>query len=200
VPLRTEKGWIAVLITVLTLVAAASGLLPVAVAMMVGALCMVLTGCLAMDEAYRSVEWRAVFLLAGMLPVGIALDRSGAADWLGQVLAQTLAGAQPLVLVAGLFLLGTVLTQVVSGQVAAVILAPIAVAAARQTGAEPRSLAMATAMGCSMAFLTPTAHPVNILVMALGGYRVRDFLRVGLPLTLLLFLTLLLVLPAVRAV
>ena len=200
IPLRTQKGWVAVLITVLTLAAAASGLLPVAVAMMVGALCMVLTGCLAMDEAYRSVEWRAVFLLAGMLPVGIALDRSGASDWLGQVLVQTLAGAQPLVLVAVLFLLGTALTQVVSGQVAAVILAPVAVAAARQTGAEPRSVAMATAIGCSMAFLTPTAHPVNVLVMALGGYRMRDFLRVGLPLTLLLFLTLLLVLPAVRMV
>ena len=94
-----------------------------------------------------------------------------------------------------MLLLATLLTQVMSGQVAAVVLPPIAVAAAQQVGAESRAIAMAVAMGCCMVFMTPTGHPVNIFTMGPGGYRFRDFLRVGLPLTLLLFITVLIVLP-----
>jgi di/tricarboxylate transporter len=195
VPQRTRKGWLSAIIMTLTLIAVAANLLPIAEAMMMGALGMILTGCLTMDEAYRGVEWRAIFLIAGMLPVGIALTRSGAAELLAQLLVTAPAGWGPLALAGGMFLLATLLTQVMSGQVAAVVLAPIAIAAALHVGAEPRAIAMATALGCSMAFLTPTGHPVNVFVMGPGGYRFRDFLRVGLPLTLLLFLTVLLVLP-----
>ncbi|MBU0494458.1 MAG: SLC13 family permease [Chloroflexi bacterium] len=194
-PPRTQKGWLTVTIMALALIVTATNLLPIAEAMMLGALGMVIAGCLTMDEAYRAIEWRAIFLIAGMLPAGIALSRSGAADWLGHLLVTTLAGWGPLALAGGLFLLATLLTQVMSGQVAAVVLAPIAIAAARGLGTEPRAMAMATALGCSMAFLTPTGHPVNVFVMGPGGYRFRDFVRVGLPLTVLLFVTLLLVLP-----
>jgi di/tricarboxylate transporter len=174
---------------------AASGLLPIAVAMMLGALIMVAAGCLTADEAYRSVEWRAVFLVAGMLPAGIALAESGAAEWLGDLLAGALAGWGPLALAGGMFVLATALAQVMSGQVTAVVLTPVAVAAAQQVGTDPRSMAMAVALGCGMVFMTPLSHPVNVFVMGPGGYRFRDFVRVGLPLTLLLFLTVLVVLP-----
>jgi di/tricarboxylate transporter len=195
VPPRTRKGWLAAIIMALTLAAAAFNLLPIAVAMMLGALGMVVTGCLTMDEAYRSVEWPVIFLIAGMLPIGVALSRSGAAEWLGQLLVSALAGWGPLAVAGGILLLTTLLTQVMSGQVTAVVLTPIAVAAARQVEADPRAIAMAVAMGCGMVFMTPTSHPVNVFVMGPGGYRFRDFLRVGLPLTVLLFLTVLVVLP-----
>jgi di/tricarboxylate transporter len=195
VPPRTRKGWFAALVLALALIAAASGLLPIAVAMMLGALVMVASGCLTADEAYRSVEWRAVFLIAGMLPVGIALAQSGTAEWLGDLFVSVLAGWGPLVLAGGMFILATVLAQVMSGQVTAVVLTPVAVAAAQRVGAEPRSMAMAVALGCGMVFMTPMSHPVNVFVMGPGGYRFRDFVRVGLPLTLLLFLTVLVVLP-----
>jgi di/tricarboxylate transporter len=194
-PPRTRKGLLAALIMALTLAAAASGLLPIAVAMMLGALVMVASGCLTADEAYRSVEWRAVFLIAGMLPVGIALAQSGAAEWLGDLFISVLAGWGPLALAGGMFILATVLAQVMSGQVTAVVLTPVAVAAARRMGADPRSMAMAVALGCGMVFMTPLSHPVNVFVMGPGGYHFRDFMRVGLPLTVLLFLTVLVVLP-----
>ena len=195
VPPRIEKGRLAGAIMVLTLITAATGLLPIAVAMMLGALAMIATGCLTMDEAYRAVEWRAIFLIAGMLPVGIALMRSGVAEWLGQLLVTGLSAWGPLALAGGMLVLTMLLSQVMSGQVTAVVLTPIAVAAAQQVGADPRAFAMAVAMGCGMVFMTPTAHPVNVFVMGPGGYKFRDFLRVGLPLTLLLCLTVLLVLP-----
>ncbi len=192
---RTRKEWTAGIIMVLTLIAVAMNLLPIAVAMTMGVLAMVLTGCLTMDEAYRSVEWRAIFLIAGMLPAGIALSTSGTAEWLGQLLVTTVGDRGPLLLAGGILLLTTLLTQVMSAQVSAVVLTPIAVAAARQIGADPRAMAMVVAMGCGMVFMTPTSHPVNVLVMGPGGYRFRHFTQVGLPLTLILFATVLVVLP-----
>jgi di/tricarboxylate transporter len=192
---RRRKGWLAVLIMVLTLGAAATGLLPIAVAVMLGALVMIITGCLTADEAYRGVEWRAVFLVAGMLPASVALAKSGAATWLGKLLVGGLAGWGPLALTAGLLFLVVALAQVMSGQVTAVVLTPVAVAAAQHIGANPRAMVMAVALGCGMTFMAPTSHPVNVFVMGPGGYKFRDFARVGLPLTVLLFLTVLLVLP-----
>ncbi|MBN1812650.1 MAG: anion permease [Anaerolineae bacterium] len=195
VPERARRGWLAALIMALTLAAAASGLLPIAVAMMLGALVMVAVGCLTVDEAYRGVEWRAVFLIAGMLPVGIALTESGAAAWLGEWLVTTLVDWGPLALAGGVFLLAALLAQVMSGQVTAVVLTPVAVAAAQYIGVDPRAMAMAVALGCGMVFMTPMSHPVNVFVMGPGGYRFRDFVRMGLPLTALLFLTVLILLP-----
>ena len=195
VPARRRKGWLAVLIMVLALGATATGLLPIAVAVMLGALVMIVTGCLTANEAYRGVEWRAVFLVAGMLPTSIALANSGAAAWLGRLLVDGLAGWGPLALTAGLLFLVVALAQVMSGQVTAVVLTPVAIAAAQHIGANPRALAMAVALGCGMTFMAPTSHPVNVFVMGPGGYKFRDFPRVGLPLTVLLFLTVLVVLP-----
>jgi len=194
-PPRARKGWLAAGIAALALLAAALKALPIAEATMLGALGMVITGCLTMDEAYRAVEWRAIFLIAGILPASIALAKSGATEWLGQLAVTTLAGWGPLALAGGMFLLATLLTQALSGQVTAVVVAPVAIAAAQQIGADPRAMAMATALGCSMAFLTPTSHPVNVFVMGPGGYRFRDFLRVGIPLALLEFVTVLFILP-----
>lgn len=195
VPPRARKGLLAVGIMALTLLVAAFNLLPIAEATMLGALGMVLVGCLTMDEAYRAIEWRSVFLIAGMLPTSIALMNSGATEWLGGLVVSAMAGWGPVALMGGFFLLAAALTQVLSGQVAAVVVAPVAIAAAQQAGADPRALAMATALGCSMAFVTPTSHPVNLFVMGPGGYRFRDFLRVGLPLMLLELVVVLLVLP-----
>ena len=196
-PPRARKGWLAVAIMALALLAAVSGLLPIGGATLLGALTMVLVGCLTMDEAYRGIEWRVIFLVSGMLPAGIALVSSGAAEWVGQVMVTALAGWGPMALVAGLFLLATLISQVISGQVTAVVLTPIAVAAARQTGVNPQSLAMAVAMGCGTVFLTPVSHPVNVFVMGPGGYSFKDFLKAGLPLTLVVFVATMVILPLV---
>ncbi len=194
---RPNKAPVATLIMLGTLVVAAFGWLPIAEATFTGAVLMVVTKCLTMDEAYQAIEWRAVFLIAGMLPLGLALSKTGAAAWVGQVLIQAFGGWGPLVLLAVFYLAAMLLTQFVSGQAAAVMVAPIALSAAAQINSNPYAFAMAAALACSTAFLTPIAHPVNLLVTGPGGYTSRDFFKVGLPVTLVVFVVLLIVLPRV---
>jgi di/tricarboxylate transporter len=185
-PIRAGRAVLALVITALALLAAAANLLPIAVAVMLGALMMIVTQCMTMEEAYRSIEWRAVFLIAGMLPVSQAMINTGLADAIGRVMVNGLAQAGPVAVGAGLLVVTMALTQVMSGQVTAVVLAPIAIAAAQAINSDPRAMAMFVAMGSSLTFITPTAHPVNVFVMGAGGYTAGDYPRVGLPLTLIL--------------
>jgi di/tricarboxylate transporter len=194
-PIRVEKFAAAILIFAASLLLSAFEILPIAEAMMLGAIAMVLIGCLTMDEAYRAVDWRAVFLIAGMLPVSIAMTHTGAADAIAQTLVSSLSRFGALPVAAGLLVVTMLLAQVMSGQVAAVVLAPIAISAAMALGSDPRAMAMFVALGTSLTFITPTAHPVNVFVMGAGGYTASDFPRVGLWLSLVLILVILLVAP-----
>jgi di/tricarboxylate transporter len=184
-PVRADRAVVAVVILIAALTTAALDIVPIALATMLGALAMVLVGCLSMDEAYRAIDWRAVFLIAGMLPVSIAMQRTGAADELGRVITALLSGFGPVAVGAGLLTLTMLLTQVMSGQVTAVVLAPIAISTAQAIGSDPRAMAMFVALGCSLTFITPSAHPVNTFVMGAGGYQASDYPRVGVPLTLI---------------
>jgi di/tricarboxylate transporter len=148
---------------------------------------MVMIGVLSMDDAYRAVEWKTVFLVAGMLPMGIAMTKTGAATLLTHGLIAVLGGAGKVGLLAGLVALAILLTQVMHGAAVAAVLAPVAIQTAEQAGANPRAMAMGVALATSMAFLTPLGHPVNALVMGPGGYRFRDYFKIGLPLVLLIF-------------
>ncbi len=185
-----RRAWLAVALTSLAFVLAAANVLPIAESAFSAAVLMILLGCLDMNDAYHAVEWRSIFLIAGMLPLGLALTSTGAAALLGTALVRALGALGPLAVAAGLFWAATLLTQVISGQVAPVVLAPIAIAAAQGLGIDPRGIVMAVAMGCSTAFLTPISHSANLLVMGPGGYRFKDYARVGLPLTLILFVVL----------
>jgi di/tricarboxylate transporter len=190
-----RKAILAVAITALVLLLSGANILPSAEAMLAGAAALVLTGCINMEEAYRAIEWRVVVLIAGMLPIGAALVETGLAAQIGQAFTVALAPAGPLALIAGLYLFTVLLTQLVGGQVAALIVGPIAVSAAVQLGVNPPAVGVAVAMACSAAFLTPIAHPVNVLMMGPGGYTFNDFLRVGLGMTIVCFVTVLLVIP-----
>jgi di/tricarboxylate transporter len=194
-PQTPSKGWLAVLITVLVIALSAAGLVPTAEAMLAGAAALVITGCLSMEDAYRAVEWRVVMLVAGLLPIGTALVQTGVAARIGEAFTAALAPAGPLALVVGLYLFAAGLTQLVGGQVAALIAGPIAVSAAVSLGVNPPAVGVAVAIACSSAFLTPIAHPVNALMMAPGGYTAADFGRVGAGLSLVCFATLLMALP-----
>jgi di/tricarboxylate transporter len=135
--------------------------------------------------------------VAGMLPLGIAMTKTGAASILATGLVRLAGPAGPIALLAGLVVLTIVLAQAMKGAAVAAVMVPIAIQAAAQIHADPRALAMGVALATSMAFVTPLGHPVNILVMGEGGYRFRDYLRVGLPLTALLLVVLVLLLPRV---
>jgi len=156
---------------------------------------MALTGCISLDEGYRTVEWRAIFLIAGMLPVSIALRNTQLADLLGQTVVNTLRPLGPLGVIGGLYLLTVLVSQIMSGQVTALVLAPIAIEAALKVHTSPQAAALAVAIGCSTSFLTPIAHPVNVLMMGPGGYTFGDFVKVGWGLTAVCFVALLIVLP-----
>jgi di/tricarboxylate transporter len=178
--LRPRKAPLAAVITLVALIIAAMGWLPVSVASLAGAALLMLTRCVSMDDGYRAIEWKAIFLIAGMWPLGTALVSTGLADIAADALIQVAHGMPTLALATILLLAAGVLSQVIGGQVAVpILLAPIAVAIGHGTGADPRGLAMAVALGSSLGFLTPVGHPVNTLVMGPGGYASRDFLRVG---------------------
>ncbi len=179
------RAWVAVGIVVASLGSAALGLLPIAIATLTGAMLMVLADCISMDAAYRSVSWRTIFFIAGMLPLSIALQSTGLAGLLGDALIGLTGGAGSLGLAAAILLSTIGLGLLIGGQTTAVVLAPVAIAVAEIAGADPRAMAMAVAVGCSLAFVTPLGHPANLLVMGPGGYTLRDYLRLGTPLTVL---------------
>ena len=182
--LRTQRMPHAIAIMAGAIFVAGVGWLATAEAMLAGALAMVLVGALSMDEAYQTIEWRSVFLIAGMLPLGLAMEKTGLAGALSLGMVQALGSMGPLAVLAGVLAMTTLLTQVMSGQATAVVLAPIAIHAAEAVHANPRAFALAVAYGCSLAFLTPISHPANVLVMGPGGYRFYDYVRVGLVLTI----------------
>jgi di/tricarboxylate transporter len=192
---RTNKALLAVLIMVVVLLPVIFGLAPIAIMVVVGVALMVLTGCLTMDEAYRSIEWKAVFLIAGMIPLGIAMQKTGAASFMATGMADLLGVYGPTVVMAGLYILTSLASQVMPNAAAAVLLAPIALNIASDLGVSPYPLAMTVAVAASAAFLSPVAHPANLLVMGPGGYRFSDYLKVGLPLTLVVLVVVMLVLP-----
>jgi len=194
-PRRTEKAGLASLVMALTLAPVLIGLVPIQLAVIIGSAAMVVTRCLSMEEAYRAIEWRAVFLIAGLLPLGSALERSGIAAEVAMKVVELGSGYGPLALLAGLVLLTFAATCIIPTAALVLLMAPIALSTANAAGLSPHSLLMAIAIASSASFLTPIAHPANILVMGPGGYRFRDYIIVGLPLTLLVFVIIMVLVP-----
>jgi di/tricarboxylate transporter len=195
IPVDRRKALRAAIIMLGTLTLAAFTPIPTGEVMLGGALIMVMVGVLDMDQAYRAIEWKSALLVAGMLPLGTALIKTGAAELLATTLVGTFGQVGIWVLVTALLILTTALTQVLNGPAVAALMAPIGIQVAQMMGIDPRAVAMGIAMATSVAFATPLGHPVNILVMGPGGYRFRDYLKVGLPLTLVVFLVLMVCLP-----
>jgi di/tricarboxylate transporter len=196
----TLRGWITALVMALTLIAAVIFPDLIAEILLSGAVTMVLIRTVSMDQAYRAVDWRSLFLVAGMLPVGVALNKTGASTMLANTILSSLSSSGHLILLAGFILLTVAMTQVINGAAAVTIIAPIAIVTAQQVGMEPRSIAMAVALASSMAFMSPLGHSVNVMVMGAGGYTFRDYARVGIPLTILLVTVLLIILPLIMPI
>ncbi len=199
-PLRRNMAPLAAGIMAMVLLVVLSGRLPIYVAAPAGALAMVLTGCCTIQDAYRYISWRAVLLIAGMLSLGHAMQESGAAELIATSALGSLAELGPIAVVGGLFLITALSAQVMPTAAVAVLMAPIGLSTAENLGLSPHALLMAVAIGASCAFLSPVGHPVNLLVMGVGGYRFTDYARVGLPLLAIVFLVVLLLLPVFWAV
>ena len=168
------------------LLLAIAGWVPLPVAVLLGAFFTFATRCISPEVAYREVDWRAIILIACMLGLGVAMDRTGTAQYLATMLVQWVEHWDPRWLLAGYFLLTTLLTQPMSNQAAAAVVLPIAVQTANQLGLDPRPFAIMIAVAASCSFLTPL-EPSCLLVFGPGRYRFGDFLKVGAPLVGLIF-------------
>jgi len=193
--LRTEKMKLSILIMVGVLLPVILGWVQIYIAAVVGAALMVLVGCLSMEEAYRQIEWKAVFLIAGMLPLGTALDQTGAAKLIAEGVVALVGPFGPKAVMLGLVALTFLATCFVPTAALIVLMAPIALNTSANMGLSPLGLMMAIAMAASASFMTPVSHPANILVMGPGGYRFTDYLKIGGLLTLVILVVLMVVLP-----
>lgn len=194
-PPDTRRAPLAAFIMLAVVVSVMMGKAPISVAAVVGGSIMVLTGCLNMEQAYRAIDWRAIFLIAGMLPLGTAMADSGAATYLaGQVMA-LLGDAGPWPVIMGLYVLTAMATMIIPTAALVVLMAPIVLSAMGDMGLRPETAMMAVAMAASASFTSPISHPANILVMGPGGYRFIDYLKVGVPLTIVVFIAVMVLLP-----
>lgn len=169
--------------------------LHISTAMVIGAVAMVLTNCLTMDEAYQSIDWRTVFLVAGMLPLGTAMENTGAARYLADLLLGAVGDMGPMAALAGIYILAAVITQPMSNAAAMVLVVPIALDTALSLGANHLTFTLAVVIGAATSFLTPVGHQANVLVFGPGGYKFFDYARVGAPLTVFLFISTMIALP-----
>ena len=192
---RTEKARLAVGIMALVLLPVIMGWLPIYIAVVLGAAVMVLSGSLTMEEAYRYIEWKAVFLIAGMLPLGTALEKTGAARILAEGVVGALGPFGPYAVLFGLMAITFIATSIIPTAALVVLMVPIALKTAATLGISPYALMMGIAMAASSSFTSPISHPANVLVMGPGGYRFIDYIKVGVPLTLLVLVILMIVLP-----
>lgn len=194
---RVEKAPLALAILAIALIILTFGLLDVATTLVGAAFALVVGRVLSMEEAYTSIDWQSVFLIAGMLPLGIAMEETGTAKLLADQIVDGIGVWGPLAILGGMFVLTTVLTSVISNAAATVLMVPIAIDAALRIGASPQPFVMTTVIAASTAFLMPVGHQVNIIIFGPGGYKFSDYFRVGLGLAILLLVLVVTVLPLI---
>ena len=194
-PANRSKAPIAALIMLLMLVGMIGEVLPLTTTSMLAALLMILASCLTIDEAYGFIDWKSIVLVAGMLPMSTALEKVGLVSLAAETLTNTLGAHGPIWVLGGLFLATSIFTQVLSNTATAVLIAPLALAAAYNLGIQPQAFLMAVGLAASMAFASPVASPVNTLVMGAGNYRFSDYIKIGAPLLLIGLIIVMLALP-----
>jgi di/tricarboxylate transporter len=185
---HTSRAPLAAIIMGAIVVAAASGFLPISISAVFGVLLMLLSRCLGWSDIGRALNTSVIMVVVASLALGLALLETGGADYLARLFVALSFGAQPAFVLSGLILLMAVLTNMVSNNAVAVIGTPIAISIARQLGLPPEPFVLAVLFGANMSYMTPMGYNTNLLVMNAGGYRFSDFVRVGTPLTLLLWL------------
>ena len=178
----------AVAIVVAVVVVAATGLLPIVAAAVTGALMMVLSGCISTEEAYGAIEWNVLFLLAGMLSLGAAMEKTGASTMLANGMIDSVGALGPLALLAAFFGATMLLTEVMSNNATVALLLPIAITTAQAMDLNPRAFMFAVIFAASSSFMTPVGYQTNTMIYGPGQYRFKDFVRVGAPLNLIFWI------------
>ncbi|MDR4508435.1 MAG: SLC13 family permease [Candidatus Brocadiaceae bacterium] len=183
--IRKDKAVIALSLFLSVVILTVLQIIPILAAALIGAVGMVVGKCITIEEAYEAIDWKVIFLLGGILPLGLAMEQSGAALWLVNTILGPFAGCGPLVILAILYLITAVLTELMSNNAAAVIIAPIGLSIAASLEVDPRPFLVAITFAASTSFATPIGYQTNTMIYAPGGYRFMDFARVGTPLNLI---------------
>jgi len=204
VPAKPQPGKIALVVGVIAAVitTAALELVPIEIGALAGCIIICVTGCLKTTDAYASIEWNILFLIYGMLAMGLAMEQTGAAAWLAGNAVDGVRHFVPdahkgIVMLAAIYLITTILTEILSNNAIAALMAPIALGVAEQLGMDPKPFIVAVAFAASASFATPIGYQTNTYVYGVGGYRFGDFVRIGVPLNVLCFITALVVIPRV---
>ena len=184
--IRRDKGWIALAIVMGVIIAAAFDLLPILVSALVGVILMIITGCLKPGELYGAVRWDVIFLLAGLIPLGTALENSGATKWLADNLLALGGNLGGYGILLFFFVVTSLLTEILSNNAAVVLLIPIAVEVSKSLDLNPTAMMFAVTFAASNSFMTPIGYQTNTMVYSPGGYKFSDFFRVGAPLNLIM--------------
>jgi di/tricarboxylate transporter len=183
--LRRAKIPLALAIIAAVVALAAFNVMPILVSSIAGCIALVVSRCLTLEEAYSAIDWKVIFLLAGVLPLGLAMEKSGAAQLMAQATLGLAGPLGPVVVLGVLYLLTAVLTEFMSNNATAVLMAPIAISTAAAIGVDAKPLLMAVCFAASTSFATPVGYQTNTMVLHPGGYHYADFLRIGIPLNLI---------------
>jgi di/tricarboxylate transporter len=195
--LRKDRAVRALTIFGAIILLAAFNIVSILVAALIGAVAMVVGRCITIEEAYNAIDWKVIFLLGGILPLGLALQETGTATWLANTVMQPLIDMGPLIVLATLYLITAALTEMMSNNAAAILLVPIALSIAEIMGVSARPFLIAITFAASTSFATPIGYQTNTMIYAPGGYRFSDFARIGVPLNILFWVTTVLVAPII---
>ncbi|TNF33290.1 MAG: SLC13 family permease [Gammaproteobacteria bacterium] len=193
--LKRDRAWLALTTAIAVMVLAAFKVMPIEGLAMIGAAIVVLGGCLDIDDAYKSVEWQIITLILGMLAISIAMERAGIVHAFGEFAMQFGIGVHPLLVLALIALVTSVMTEIISNNAVAVLMVPIVIEIAQVLGIDPRPLLIAVMIAASASFATPIGYQTNTFVYNAGGYHFRDFFRLGIPLNLIVLLMIVLLVP-----
>ncbi len=194
-PLRRHKAWIAILAMASVMILAGLEVMPIVILALIAAIVVVVTGCLRSEEAYQAVQWPLLILIFAMLAIGTAMQTSGAALLIAEQLALLIAPLGPLAMLSLIYLLTSILTEIMSNNAAVILLTPIAAGLALTLGYDPRPFMVAVMFAGSASFATPIGYQTNTFVYQVGGYRFMDFVKIGLPMNILLWIVATLVIP-----
>jgi di/tricarboxylate transporter len=190
-----RRAILSALIMMAAIGVAALGWLPIVASALVGCLALVALQLMTPDEAYESIDWQVILLLAGILPLGIALQKTGGADMVANLLLNVLGPYGPLATLAAIYLMTSILTEMMSNNASAVLVVPIALATAESMGVDAKPLLIAVAFAASTSFATPISYQTNTMVYTAGGYRFSDFVKVGMPLNVIFWIAAIALIP-----
>ena len=197
--IKEKFWWVSIYVVLISIIFAAIGYIPIMKGAFLSVVILLSLKIITAQESYQSIHWQVIFLIAALIPIGIVIQKTGTADWIGNNISNFIflfsSELQPYVLLATIYFITMILTEISSNVATAIIMVPIAIAVSNQLGLEPRPFVFTVAFAASSSFITPIGYQTNLMVYGPGGYKFSDYIRVGLPLSLILLVSAVLIIP-----